>query len=233
MPDQWCNPDFAENWNRTTLEGNPTRAEQLDILLSIVEKEYQAGKTILDLGMGSGQVEEMLFSRRAEIDVVGVDYSPIMIELAQQRLRSCSEQCTIIQHDFSNIAGLSLPDREYQIAISIQALHHMSHQNKKELSKYVYDTLEAGGIFLLMDRIAIDTAHLSSLYTILWNRLESLTNVKSGWSAEDFLQRLQNKEDHPASVEEHLDWLRSTGFHAACLHLHLDRAVIGGIKNRT
>ena len=38
------------------------------------------------------------------------------------------------------------------------------------------------------------------------------------------------KEDCPASLEEHLSWLRQVGFEATCLHLHLNRAVIAGVK---
>lgn len=53
---------------------------------------------------------------------------------------------------------------------------------------------------------------------------------KDNTSPNDFLERLQNKEDYPASLEEHLDWLRCAGLSATCLHLHLHRALIAGKK---
>ncbi|GHO56867.1 hypothetical protein [Ktedonobacter robiniae] len=48
--------------------------------------------------------------------------------------------------------------------------------------------------------------------------------------ASDFLERLQGKEDYPASLEEHLDWLRRAGLPATCLPLHLRHALIAGKK---
>ena len=54
--------------------------------------------------------------------------------------------------------------------------------------------------------------------------------TQRGGSSNDFLERLQGKEDYPASLEEHLDWLRRAGLSATCLHLHLHRALIAGKK---
>lgn len=231
IPDEWFNRDFAKQWDETAFEGNHARAEHLNIILSVVQKEYQAGKTILDLGIGSGQLEAAIFTQRPEADIVGVDYSPAMLELARIRLRSFLEQCVMLQHDFANLESLCLPQKQYQIAISIQALHHIPHQNKLEVFKYLYRILEDDGIFLLSDRIAIDTAHLSHIYTTFWERLEQQAQIKSGWSGKYYVQqRLPQKGDYPATLVELLTLLQEAGFYAACLHLQMDRALIAGIK---
>lgn len=60
--------------------------------------------------------------------------------------------------------------------------------------------------------------------------LEAHAEVKCGWSAEQFLERLQEKGDHAASLEQHLAWLDEAGLNAAGQHLHLNRAVLAGIK---
>ena len=57
-----------------------------------------------------------------------------------------------------------------------------------------------------------------------------MSEVRSGLSGDDFLQQQQRKEDYPASLEEHLIWLRQAGFEATCLHLHLNRALIVAVK---
>jgi hypothetical protein len=36
--------------------------------------------------------------------------------------------------------------------------------------------------------------------------------------------------DHPASLEEHLDWLKESGFTVGCLQLSLNRALFAGVK---
>lgn len=48
----WRNEFFVRRWDATALEGNPTRLEQLDILLAVLEGEYRPGEAILDVGFG-------------------------------------------------------------------------------------------------------------------------------------------------------------------------------------
>ncbi|GAA6618573.1 class I SAM-dependent methyltransferase [Scytonema sp. NUACC26] len=231
ITDEWFNKDFAKQWDETAFEGNHARTKHLDIMLSIILKEYQAANTILDLGIGSGQFEATIFDQRPNANIVGVDYSPAMLELAEIRLRSFLEQCVLIQHDFTNLEKLVLPRKKYQIAVSVQALHHISHQKKLEVFKYLYQILEEKGIFLLSDRITINTTHLSHLYTALWEYLEENSKMKSGWSGKYYVhERLPQKADYPATLEELLTFLHEAGFQAACLHLQMDRALIAGIK---
>src|SRR5262249_56553517 len=67
----------------------------------------------------------------------------------------------------------------------------------------------------------------------LWEWLERRSTIKSGWSAADLFRRLADKEDHTASLEEHLTMLREAGFTAACLQLELNRAVFVGRLGRS
>lgn len=228
--DQWNDENFAAEWDKEALLNNPTRAEQLDILVSVVSDIYQQGKVILDLGIGSGLVEELLFAERPDAYIVGIDSSSAMLDIARQRLSRYSEQVTLVEHDLANIQQLTLPSQHYQIVISVQVLHHLPHQAQKDVFRYVFNALEAGGMFLLIDRTAIDEQHFSHVYRAMWNRLERNNEVKSGWSADYFLARLQDKDDYPATLEEQLKWLREVGFTATCLHFHLNRALLVGVK---
>lgn len=228
--DRWNDSDFAIRWDQTSLQGNPTRTEQLDILISLIADIYREGKTILDMGIGSGLVEEQLFTRIAGVEVIGVDASPAMLDLAKQRLTVFTDRCTLIQHDFAEITKLILPARLYQVVISVQALHHLPHQEQRAVIQFVADLLPSNGVFLLMDRIALDADHFADLYRSMWKRLERVSTVKSGWSEDYFFQRLSQKNDHVASLEEQLTWLREAGLSATCLHLHLNRALVVAVK---
>ena len=90
--------------------GNPARVEQLDILVSVLASSYRPGAAILDLGIGSGQVEARLFARLPEARVVGVDGSAAMLALARTRLAPVADRCVLIEHDFADIDRLGLPD---------------------------------------------------------------------------------------------------------------------------
>src|SRR6185436_12838252 len=93
-------PHIAQQWDADSLTNNPSRPEQLDMLLTLVEAEYQPGKTILDLGIGTGLIEEMFFHRIPAAQVVGVDASAAMMGRAHERLNAFSAQYVTLEHDF-------------------------------------------------------------------------------------------------------------------------------------
>jgi tRNA (cmo5U34)-methyltransferase len=228
--DDWLNPAFARNWDAGAEVGNPTRALQLDLVTALVAAEYRPGSTILDLGAGSGQVERLLLAARPDARIVAVDASPAMLALAKDRLADAGDQVELVAGDFAEPECLTLPSRDYGIAVLIQSLHHVPHDRKRRALAVVARVLSPGGLLILVDRIAFEDAALSSVQASMWDWMERRSAVKSGWSADELFHRLAGKEDHPAGVEEHLAMLREAGFSAACLELHLNRAVFVGRK---
>src|SRR5262245_44654867 len=100
MKDQWHDPAFAAEWDETTAAGNPTRAEQIDIILFLIERLYRPSAQILDLGVGSGQLEQLLLQRVPQAEVVGIDSSPAMLALARRRLAAAKDRVHLIEGDF-------------------------------------------------------------------------------------------------------------------------------------
>ena len=228
MKDDWANASFVGRWDRETLIGNPIRNEQLDILLSVVGNVYSSDNTILDLGIGSGQIEEQLFSRCPSAKVVGVDSSLPMIEFATKRLLKWLDRCTIINHDLSRLHSLRLPQVSYQIAFCVQVLHELGHARKRRLFDFVFKSLEEGGLFLILDRFKVDFKIFDACYEAMWNRWRVLFPEYSDKSFEYFVSRFAQKDDFPATLEQHFDWLHASGFTPECLHLHFNRGLIVG-----
>lgn len=224
--------ETAQSWDADPTTHNPVRPEQLDILLSILQDEHREGKAILDIGMGSGIVEELILRRIPTAHVVGVDASEAMLEIAHRRLREYKGRYEVVVHDFTQINTLRLPEREYQAAISVQAIHNVGDEYKLPIFRFVHKTLEPGGIFLLLDRIAVDTPGLFSAYRSVWNRLNRVhgANMREGDTFEEHTRKVAARGDLPASLEQHLAWLREAGFEAACLHLHANRALFAAHK---
>jgi len=227
--DDWENPDFARRWDAVVSAANPSRAEQLDILAAIVERVYVPGTRVLDLGLGSGLVEVALFNRVSNAQVVGVEQSEAMIALAEQRLAPYAGRCQIVRHDLADIESLTLPERPYSVAFSVQTLHHIPHEAQRALYGFVARLLPLGGVFLHMERVALDAETFAKVIPPAWEAVESRAEVKSGGTAEDFLARLRHKSEYAATLEQHLAWLREAGFAATCLHLQLNRALIAGV----
>jgi tRNA (cmo5U34)-methyltransferase len=232
MADDWLNPDFARRWDAGAEVGNPTRAQQLDLLAALVAAEYRPGSTILDLGAGSGQVAAMLLQARPDARIVAVDSSPAMLALAKERLAKAGDSVSFVEGDFAEPEQIVLPPRDYGIALLIQTLHHVPHDRKRRALAVVARTLSPGGLLILADRLTLADDALRSVHGSMWTWLERGAGVKSGWSADDLFGRLAKKADHTASLEEHLAMLREAGFTAACLQLELNRAVFVGRRGR-
>ncbi len=228
-------PTTAQIWDADTRSYNPSRPEQLDMLLAIIADHYQPDKTILDLGMGTGLVEELLFKRMPQAQVIGVDASPAMLELAYKRLEPFASQYTALIYDLAEINSLQLPPRDYQIVFSIQTLHHLTDPQMLAVYQFIYNTLESGGLFLLLDRIAVERQSLYSVYQSMWGRFATLYQSQvrkaEGDTFADHQRIVAENGDRPIGLERHLTLLKQVGFEAACLHLQTNRALLVGRKS--
>lgn len=230
MPNKWLDPEFAENWDAKTNNRNPIRLEQLDIVASVVADTYQEGKYVVDLGFGSGHLEEMILKRRPETRLIGIDASSAMIDIANSRLVPLSKAYQAIQHDLSDISSLHLDGEDIQVILCIQTLHHLAQEHQIKVLKWAHNTLDKGGVFLIIDRIAIDTKTFFDTYKSLWKRLDN-ASPQSNEDFDHYVKKITTKQDYPFTIEQNLDHLRRAGFEATCIHLHLDRAIIVARKH--
>jgi ubiquinone/menaquinone biosynthesis C-methylase UbiE len=234
MMRDWKNAALAAAWDAGADRNNPARQEQLDILISVLADAYQPGKWTLDLGFGSGQVEKLIFERIPQARVVGVDSSREMMALAAERLAPYAERYQAVEHDLAQIDSLILPEHPYQFVISVQALHHLEPDEMQAAYRFIHRVLEPGGLFLLLDRMRVETPGLWTVIQSVWARQDRVygSTVKDheGATFAEHEQRVRGRGDLPVGLEQHLIWLRGSGFEAACLHLHANRALIAGRK---
>src|SRR5215203_1768518 len=113
--EDWTDPEVARKWDADNTSYNPTRLEQLDMLLRVLEDEYRPGTAVLDVGMGSGQVEEMLFKRVPGVRVVGTDFSEAMLALAKARLEAYATRYEVVRQDLRDVWKAKLPEYDYSV----------------------------------------------------------------------------------------------------------------------
>jgi tRNA (cmo5U34)-methyltransferase len=235
MPQDFKDQQTAQQWDADTRFYNPTRPEQLDMMLSIIEAEYQPGDSILDLGFGSGLVEEMIFKRIPGAQVVGVDHSQAMMQLAAERLQPYTAQYTSIEHDLRDLSTLPLEAGTFPFIISIQALHHLTDAEMQVAYEAIYDLLAPNGLFLLLDRVAIDKPELYSVYQNLWRWQDSHFGSRvaehEGATYSDYLDSLKDRADIPLPVARHLELMREVGLQGDCLHAHGIRVLFAARKS--
>ena len=232
MRDVWLNPAHTAKWDSDPLSQNPLRSEQLDLLLTLILDHYANGSTILDIGSGTGLVEEELFHRLPKASIVGVDYSPAMLAKARERHAHRGDQFVMLQHDLNTLEQLQLPSRNYQIAFSVQTLHNLPALSQRKVIAWVYSVLSEKGFFFLLDRIAIPSEDLFPVYQSFWNRQGRLysTEISEAASFAAYQQHLEANGDLPLALEENLGALAESGFHVTALDVHGNRALMACIK---
>lgn len=234
MVQDWGDPKTAVTWDQNNTVANPLRTEQLDLLLSILVNTFEPNTWMCDLGYGSGQVEARIFELLPQAQIVGVDQSDAMMQLAEERLRPYQRQFKSIKGHIGDLQSIGLPGHPYQHVIAIQSLHHLSQAEMQTTYRYIYSLLNPGGLFLLLDRMRVESPSLWPLYRVVWERLDQLhsTTVAAheGNSFDDHVRIVQNRGDYPVLLDEHIDWLRQAGFEVACLHAHGNRALLAARK---
>ena len=224
--DPWADKDFADRWDgKRHFRENPDRKEQLDLLVSLLADSCREDSLILDLGSGSGRVEELIFERIPGARVAGVDSSPSMMEIARKRLAPWEGRFIPVAGGMSDLESLGLPAGPYAFALAVQSMHEIPHEEKRKVMAEVFGLLEPGGVFFVMDRVEFEGEALSGVYRSVWDRLNRKADIKAGITYEEYLKSYRGKGDHVASLEEQLAWLRGAGFNASCIYLHYNRAL--------
>jgi SAM-dependent methyltransferase len=237
MTDDWRDPALAHGWSNDPARYNPLRSEQVDTLLTLIEAVFQPGKTLLDLGSGSGLVEAELFQRVPHAQVVGVDRSEPMMALAAERLKAFPFSFIQIRCDLNKAANLAgatspLPKQAYQVAFSVQALHHLSREGHAAVYQALAHILEPGGWFFNLDRMAVQ-APLFEVYRALLGRLERTHGFgpEEGETMEAHLAMMARQGDTPLPVRDHLALLEEAGFTASVVQAYSNRALIAARKH--
>ncbi len=236
MPHDWRDPETARRWDRQGHETNPCRPEQLDILVSVLAEHWRPGAWLLDLGFGSGQVEALIFDRIPDARVVGIDGSDAMMALAAERLRPYGDRFASVRHDLGALREARLPGHAYRFAIAVQSLHHLSAEDMRAAYGWIHHRLEPGGLFLLLDRMRVESAETWRVMHSVWRRQDHEYGTRvadhEGATFEDHERLVRERGDLPVLLDQHLQWLREAGFAVACLHAHGNRALVAGIKTR-
>jgi tRNA (cmo5U34)-methyltransferase len=224
MRDKWQDADFIRVWDARP--PSLLRREQLDILASVIAAGYRRGSRILNLGCGTGKLEQLILAHLPEARFTSVDRSAPMIEVARARLKRYSTQIAFVQQDLSQVAGTRLPGRPFQFIVSVNVIHELPHMAKRQLFQFCRRNITKTGTLLVIDRIAIERRRLHSAYDAVLRRLQRLNGNASGELSSHFAAPGAPDHERPATLEQYLTWLRRAGFTPAVPHLHFHKALI-------
>jgi SAM-dependent methyltransferase len=159
-------------------------------------------RRILDLGTGDGRLLALVKGDLTErlrdekplprIEAVAVDFSPTMLKAANRRFAGDSS-VAIRMHNLD----YPLPDiGKFDAIVSCFAIHHLTHERKRELYAEIYARLNSGGVFCNLEHVASPSLGLHD---------EMLVQLGRSPENEDPSNKLLD-------VETQLQWLREIGF---------------------
>jgi tRNA (cmo5U34)-methyltransferase len=224
---QWKTDETALAWDSQGAETLPTRAEQQDVLLALLAASEIGDGAVLDLGIGSGLIAEAVLEALADAQLVGIDFSNAMIDLAHERLGRFGTRVRLLTHDLSDLDGIDLPPLRYKAAFSVQTMHHLSDSEKAAAFKWIAATIDPGGLVVIIDRVKV-AEPLFHDWAIVWRRLDPTTPQAYA----EHVEELAQAGDRPALLQNQLAWMEMAGLDTCCLHLYGNRAVLVGRKPR-
>ena len=188
----------------------PHRTEGERVLLDQIPENV---KRVLDLGTGDGRTLALVKVKCRNAEGVALDFSDPMLERAKKRFAG-EKSIKIVKHDLS----VPLPASalgSFDAVTSSLAIHHLTHERKRQLYQEIFQLLNPSGVFCNLDRVASSTLALHLKYIKSTNQLPE---------QEDPSNKLLD-------VETQLKWLREIGFDDVdCYWKWMEQALLVGFK---
>ena len=230
MSNPWLDPEYAARWSGRINAGNPYRDRQIGVACRLAAVGQP--RRILDLGVGQGFVARRLLHSMPEARLTGLDGSAAMLDGALVYLERYAERVDYVEAALES-AWPALTGGNFDLVLSVQTIHHLPGEAKRDCYAKVLEVVAPGGRFLVSDRLAIDPRRFEE-HQALWNRERDHTDfarLPDDWTHERYVAALAENGDVPDRLETQLAWLREVGFEAVdTFWQNGDRAVFGGLK---
>lgn len=211
------------------VQRHPTRGEQLDILTTLIADTVPEGGAVLELGCGVGYVAHLIYEKRPDLAIVGVDRKTDALKQAAAALADRAFEG--VTGDLEAIADVGIPQRPYHAIVTALTFHDLPDAAKRRVITFAAERLAPGGVFLLYDRVRLHEPALFALQRSVWTRIERVHGAAMR-TAESFdaYETDLGTDNRPARLLDYLDWFPAAGLAAQILHLHGNVALIGGAR---
>ncbi|MEK4425700.1 class I SAM-dependent methyltransferase [Solibacillus sp. FSL K6-1523] len=229
---QWQRQDVTQHYLEQVRGGIPFGAEQINVMLQVIQHFKQDVQKIMDLGCGNGFLGKVLLDTYPNAQAIFIDHSEPMVEQAKEYLAAYENQSTVIHGDFSESLSTLAEPNSVDCIVSGFAIHHLPHDKKKKLYAEIYALLKDGGIFINIEHTASATTKLENLYDEQFIQHLANYNKKSSEEvAKEYYSRPDKEDNILERVDIQVNWLREIGYqHADCYFKLFELAVFGGVK---
>lgn len=156
---------------------------------------------VLDLGCGTGLELDELFRRNPGVEVTGVDLSEKMLDRLKEKHKNQKLHC--IRGSYFDV---EFPAGSFDAALSVETLHHFTHEEKIGLYKKIWTWLTPDGWYVETDYMAPNQEYEDACFAE-YDRLRLEQNVGEGFY----------HFDRPCTVENQLSMMEAAGFKQMCV----------------
>ena len=145
---------WVERWDSMKSRDLVKRKERYEIIADLVEGTLREVENVVDLGCGTGSLMAAVLERIPDVRVVGIDFDPTMLFLAEARLMPFGNRAKIEYCDLRQPSWCAAIKEQANAVISATALHWLNPPQLAELYGQIARILRKGGIFLNADHVA-------------------------------------------------------------------------------
>lgn len=140
----------AVDWESTATSKRPWRTEFFEAIAG----SLAGAQRVLELGSGPGFLAEHLLRSHPRLDLVLLDFSGAMHQLARQRLGPLAARVQFVERDFKSDAW-SADVGTFDAVVTHQALHELRHKaHAPALHRQVRSLLRPSAPYLVSDHFA-------------------------------------------------------------------------------
>lgn len=217
--------------------GIPYASDQIEVMLRLLAAGERPLERFLDLGSGSGLLAIAILAQYPDARAYLVDFSEPMMDAARDLL---AQDISLPRFILADLASPDWTDRvahdaPYDAVVSGFAIHHLTHERKRELYGEIYHLIVPGGMFVNVEHVASPTPWVEQQFDAsVIDSLSAYQNqIGMGRSkaqvAAEYLTREDKAANILAPVEEQCQWLVEAGFDDVdCFFKYFELAVFGG-----
>lgn len=158
----------------------------------------------LDLGCGTGTLEELALQKFSDVHFVLVDPSEKMLEQAKNKLRNNS-----VQYICSGSDSIQFSD-SFDVVTAIQSHHYMHEEERRKATECVFCALKKGGIYISFENIIPEDEEIKAFELLRWGRYQQRQG-KTEEEAKAHNARC-GKNYFPLTAAQHIQLLKDVGF---------------------
>jgi len=174
---------WVKRWDKMQERYLVRRAERIEVLVHLVRGTVSPVRRVLDLGCGTGSLMQPFLDAFPNAEVYGIDFDPVLLPLAQERLRPYGVRAQIILADLRLDAWRAQLPGAVDVVISATALHWLTEIQLSTLYRKLSGVVRSGGLFVTADHAASRKPDVQKFWE---QRREQMRRVEARQDGDDW-----------------------------------------------